>query len=609
MPKRSPDTTARLFYSYSHEDAKHRCDMEKSLALLKKQDLLHQWSDREILPGQRISREIRAEMVQANIIVFLLSPDFIASEECRKEWDYAARLFNDGRAPFRIPIILRDCAWKDMLGEDDVKALPNDGKAVTRYTSNDTAWLEVYEGIKAVVNELRQTFTPKEEFLREIEETEFISNDRIKLEDSFVFPRMTRNELKASDQPTSITTISDQEQLLNIKYSLIHGQEKAGKTALARYLYLSLVAESKPVLLVDLSQSGVTPKDSFLENAYHSQFLGDYSLWVQQSNKTLILENMTSDRRAIELIGLAKKIFARIVITLPSDAFYAYFMDDDRLAAFEELRIEPLTRAQQERLIRKRLALSEVGQVVSDGLVDQMEADVNSIIVSNKIVPRYPFYVLSILQSRERYMPDDISITSYGHCYYVLIISNLFQAGIAREDKDVNTCFNFAEHLAFAIYRHNLHESTPFDYDAFRSEYETRFYIQKSTINRLSDRNYGIIDKKGSFKREYMYYYFLGKFLSGNSKAGKKDRFVANRVRLSLFVLAYNLGNFLRRLCLPKAVKHWSLRSVQVKLIKMGGRLVWHARRLIFQLSEVSVPRRLFQGVLDRIGRLSPAPS
>ena len=50
-------------------------------------------------------------------------------------------------------------------------------------------------------------------------------------------------------------------------------------------------------------------------------------------------------------------------------------------------------------------------------------------------------------------------------------------------------------------------------------------------------------------------------------------------------------------------------RSVQVKLIKMGGRLVRHARRLIFQLSEVSVPRRLFQVVLDRIGRLSPAPS
>ena len=73
---------------------------------------------------------------------------------------------------------------------------------------------------------------------------------------------------------------------------------------------------------------------------------------------------------------------------------------------------------------------------------------------------------------------------------------------------------------------------------------------------------------------------------------------MANRVRLSLFALAYNLGNFLRRLCLPKAVRHWSLRSVQVKLIKMGGRLVRHSRWLIFQLSEVWVPRRLFKGAL-----------
>ena len=73
-------------------------------------------------------------------------------------------------------------------------------------------------------------------------------------------------------------------------------------------------------------------------------------------------------------------------------------------------------------------------------------------------------------------------------------------------------------------------------------------------------------------------------------------RFVANRVRLSVFILAYNLGNFLRRLCLPEAVKHWSLRSVQVKLIKMGGRFVRHARRLVFQLSEVSVPRRFVPG-------------
>ena len=85
-------------------------------------------------------------------------------------------------------------------------------------------------------------------------------------------------------------------------------------------------------------------------------------------------------------------------------------------------------------------------------------------------------------------------------------------------------------------------------------------------------------------------------------------KFVANQVRLWLFILAYNLGNFLRRLALPEAVKDWSLRSVQVKLIKIGGRLVRHARRLVFQLAEVAVPRAIFQGVLNRIGRLCLTP-
>ena len=85
-------------------------------------------------------------------------------------------------------------------------------------------------------------------------------------------------------------------------------------------------------------------------------------------------------------------------------------------------------------------------------------------------------------------------------------------------------------------------------------------------------------------------------------------RFVANAVRLHLFVLAYNLGNFLRRLALPKAIADWSLRSVQVKLIKIGGRLVRHARRLVFQMAEVAVPRDLFQAILDRIGKLCLAP-
>ena len=85
--------------------------------------------------------------------------------------------------------------------------------------------------------------------------------------------------------------------------------------------------------------------------------------------------------------------------------------------------------------------------------------------------------------------------------------------------------------------------------------------------------------------------------------------FVSHTMCLALLVLAYNLGNFLLRLCLSKAVRHWLLRSVRVKLIKIGCSLVRHVPRLISQSSEVSVPGRLFQCMLNRIDQLSRAPS
>ena len=73
-------------------------------------------------------------------------------------------------------------------------------------------------------------------------------------------------------------------------------------------------------------------------------------------------------------------------------------------------------------------------------------------------------------------------------------------------------------------------------------------------------------------------------------------KFVANQVRLWLFVLTYNLGNFMRRLVLPEDMKHWTLTSLQTRLIKTGGRLVRHARRLVFQLAEVLVTREMLTG-------------
>jgi hypothetical protein len=76
-------------------------------------------------------------------------------------------------------------------------------------------------------------------------------------------------------------------------------------------------------------------------------------------------------------------------------------------------------------------------------------------------------------------------------------------------------------------------------------------------------------------------------------------------VRLQLFVLAYNLGNFLRQAALPRAVRHWTLPTLREKLIKIGAKVVRHARRVVFPMAEVAVPRELFRAILGAIGRLS----
>ena len=73
-------------------------------------------------------------------------------------------------------------------------------------------------------------------------------------------------------------------------------------------------------------------------------------------------------------------------------------------------------------------------------------------------------------------------------------------------------------------------------------------------------------------------------------------------------MLAYNLGYFLRCFALPGKISHWSLSSVQLKLIKIGAKVISHARRTVFQMAEVTIPGELFAEVLARIRELASVP-
>ena len=114
-------------------------------------------------------------------------------------------------------------------------------------------------------------------------------------------------------------------------------------------------------------------------------------------------------------------------------------------------------------------------------------------------------------------MPSDLSVTSHGHCYYVLILAQLIKAGISRSDDDINTCLNFCEHLALRIHRQpKEYPIGARDFDGFLQEYRDKYIIPNSILNRLRHHEYGIVTQEGRFKTPYMYYFFLGRFLSKN---------------------------------------------------------------------------------------------
>jgi hypothetical protein len=104
---------------------------------------------------------------------------------------------------------------------------------------------------------------------------------------------------------------------------------------------------------------------------------------------------------------------------------------------------------------------------------------------------------------------------------------------------------------------------------------------------------------------------FVGDFTRNRHKWTRLScrTFAANAVRLQLHALAYNLGNFMRTLAMPKTAQPWSLTSLREKLIKIGAKVVSHGRYVTFQVAEVTVSRQMFADILSLIARLRAPPA
>ena len=166
MSTQPPSGPVTLFYSYAPEDEELRNQLDKHLRILQRRGILSTWYDGDIHAGDDRTKKTYTYLESAQIILLLISADFLASDYCYNvEMQCALGRHSTGEARV-IPVILRPVDWQHDSTLSSLHALPTDGKPVTNWPSSphyDTAFENIAQGIRQIVEDLRNgQYKPKQ---------------------------------------------------------------------------------------------------------------------------------------------------------------------------------------------------------------------------------------------------------------------------------------------------------------------------------------------------------------------------------------------------------------------------------------------------------------
>jgi hypothetical protein len=148
-----------IFFSYSHKDEVLRNELEAHLALLKHEGLVESWHDRRIVAGDELDEAIFSQLEAANIILLLVSSDFMSSNYCYSREMTRAMERHHAQEAKVIPVILRHCDWNNApFGK--LMAVPRDSKPVTSWPDRDEAFADVAKQVRQAVAGIRTTNAP-----------------------------------------------------------------------------------------------------------------------------------------------------------------------------------------------------------------------------------------------------------------------------------------------------------------------------------------------------------------------------------------------------------------------------------------------------------------
>ncbi|MEM6338427.1 MAG: toll/interleukin-1 receptor domain-containing protein, partial [Pseudomonadota bacterium] len=179
MTAKKETKSLQLFIAYAREDEDIRKKLETHLKGLERRKLISSWHDGKIIAGQEWNKRIKDKLQQADIVLFLVSASFIASDYCYEiEMNAALTRHAEGKTKV-IPIITKPCHWNDEPFAK-LQVLPNEGKAITTWTNYDMPLSRVATEISKIAKEVKKE---KEEQINTLNrEIEKLNNTKDALE-------------------------------------------------------------------------------------------------------------------------------------------------------------------------------------------------------------------------------------------------------------------------------------------------------------------------------------------------------------------------------------------------------------------------------------------
>lgn len=529
----------KIFYSYSHQDEKYLSELQKYLKPAIEDYQIEVFIDKDnIRCGEPLNEKIMQNLSNSDLIISLISANYLASEYCLKEMSMAL----DNNKSF--PVILSHCDWKNNELLKSIKVLPKDGKPIIDYTNSSEAYQFIASEFRQKIQKDSNIIALKEDFKSKLEKINFLhpNKSKISLSDTFVAP----NIKNSSDEKNKENIFKIEEILKNENYKevLFFSPFYSGKTSLLKYVYLLLLQQDIYPLYI---QGKNIVKTKYFENdikkCFDEQYNGNYDIWKKVNQIYFLIDDYNHSINNGFIVHLRENFDnARIIITIEQEEYFSFFKDFPHFTTFKSFELKPFNRQQQEEIIKKWLILKDEN-IPSNfyNEVDIVEDKINNIVSSQIILPRYPTNILLILQTIDN-KTNDMKITSYGHCYYALILNYLVKNGITENDS-IDTSLNFLSELSYSIY--SAKESyTKQHYNNFKKKYKDEFIIQDSILKRLENGDYPILYIKDNeiirFEQDFIYYYFLGKILAEKISTTEIESLCENiHQKINMYIIVF----------------------------------------------------------------------